>query len=139
MRARPFSISVGVGAVALFSINTLACGSGIDSPEETAKPPPTPSPAFSAPTNSAPTQQPTPSPTQQVSETPPTPVMAMPPAPADQPWQAPASIDPNSPVGRHGQLHVQGTALVDEQGAPVQLKGISSMWLNWEDRYSTSK
>src|SRR6187399_14507 len=120
---------VGVGA----AIFLLGCSSGIDSPDGMPAMP-APSPAFNAPTNPAPTQQAAPAPTQQVSETPPTPVMAMPPAPADQPWQAPASIDPNSPVGRHGQLRVQGTALVDEQGAPVQLKGISSMWLNWEDR-----
>jgi endoglucanase len=48
-------------------------------------------------------------------------------------------IDPETPVGRHGQLRVQGTELVDASGASVQLKGISTMWLNWEDRYSTSK
>lgn len=54
-------------------------------------------------------------------------------------WQAPATIDPNTPVGRHGQLRVQGTDLVDSNGAAVQLRGISTMWLNWEDRYSTSK
>jgi endoglucanase len=54
-------------------------------------------------------------------------------------WKPPATIDPSSPVGLHGQLHVQGTQLVDAKGAAVQLKGISSMWLNWEDRYSTSK
>jgi endoglucanase len=66
-----------------------------------------------------------------------TPVLASPPSTDN--WQAPATLDPNTPVGRHGQLRVQGTALVDQSGAPVQLKGISSMWLNWEDKYSTSK
>jgi len=40
--------------------------------------------------------------------------------------------DPSSPVALHGQLAVQGTRLVDSQGNPVQLKGVSSMWLNWE-------
>ena len=40
--------------------------------------------------------------------------------------------DPASPVALHGQLSIQGTRLVDQQGAPVQLKGVSSMWLNWE-------
>jgi aryl-phospho-beta-D-glucosidase BglC (GH1 family) len=54
-------------------------------------------------------------------------------------WQAPAALDPGTPVGLHGQLRVDGTQLVDENGATVQLKGISSMWLNWEDQYSTSK
>jgi endoglucanase len=33
----------------------------------------------------------------------------------------------------HGQLRVEGTQLVDEQGTAVQLKGPSSMWLNWEN------
>jgi endoglucanase len=37
-----------------------------------------------------------------------------------------------SPVAVHGQLQVQGTLLVDACGEPVQLKGASSMWLNWE-------
>jgi len=36
-------------------------------------------------------------------------------------------------VTLHGQLHVEGTALVDVQNVPVQLKGPSSMWLNWEN------
>jgi endoglucanase len=133
MSMRPlFGVGVGVGA----AIFLLGCSSGIDSPKGKANP--TPSPAFmpSAPSNPTPVQ---PAPTPQGTETPPAPVMAMPPAPVEQSWQPPASIDPNSPVGLHGQLHVQGTMLVDEQGAPVQLKGISSMWLNWEDRYSTSK
>lgn len=37
-----------------------------------------------------------------------------------------------TPVERHGQLSVNGTALVDADGAPVKLEGMSSMWLNWE-------
>lgn len=36
------------------------------------------------------------------------------------------------PVAVHGRLQVNGTQLVDEQGEAVQLKGPSSMWLNWE-------
>lgn len=44
-----------------------------------------------------------------------------------------------SPVGRHGHLSVSGTRLVDQHGTPVQLKGISSQWLNLElDGYATS-
>jgi len=38
------------------------------------------------------------------------------------------------PVEVHGALQVVGTNLVDATGAPVQLKGVSSMWLNWESR-----
>jgi endoglucanase len=45
----------------------------------------------------------------------------------------------DAPVLRHGQLRVEGTHLVDQTGAVVQLKGVSTMWLNWENRYSTSR
>ncbi|MEU7974501.1 cellulase family glycosylhydrolase [Micromonospora sp. NPDC049089] len=37
-----------------------------------------------------------------------------------------------TPVERHGQLRVCGTTMCDKNGARVQLRGISSMWLNWE-------
>ncbi len=37
-----------------------------------------------------------------------------------------------SPVATHGQLKVVGTKIQDQSGNPVQLKGISSYWLNWE-------
>jgi len=39
-----------------------------------------------------------------------------------------------SPVAIHGQLQVQGTMLTDAWGDLVQLKGVSSMWLNWESK-----
>jgi hypothetical protein len=38
-----------------------------------------------------------------------------------------------TPVDLHGQLHVSGTELRDTSDEKVQLKGLSSMWLNWED------
>ena len=45
-----------------------------------------------------------------------------------------------SPVALHGQLTVEGTQIVDEHGATVQLKGVSSMWLNWDPvGYAESK
>src|SRR5690349_7510493 len=37
-----------------------------------------------------------------------------------------------TPVEAHGQLQVVGKSLVDQNGDAVQLKGVSSMWLNWE-------
>jgi endoglucanase len=37
-----------------------------------------------------------------------------------------------SPVAIHGQLKVAGTRMEDQSGNAVQLKGISSYWLNWE-------
>jgi aryl-phospho-beta-D-glucosidase BglC (GH1 family) len=39
-----------------------------------------------------------------------------------------------SPVARHGQLRVDGSRLLDQSGDPVQLKGMSTQWLNWETR-----
>jgi endoglucanase len=41
-------------------------------------------------------------------------------------------------VSRYGHLRLDGTALVSEAGTPIQLRGISSMWLNWENEgYAT--
>jgi endoglucanase len=54
-------------------------------------------------------------------------------------WQPPAEPEAGSPVALHGQLSVQNGNLVDQAGAPVQLKGVSTMWLNWESSYASSK
>lgn len=44
-----------------------------------------------------------------------------------------------TPVQIHGNLSVSGTKLVDQQGSPVQLRGVSSQWLNYEsDGYATN-
>lgn len=45
-----------------------------------------------------------------------------------------AAVPGTPPVDLHGALQVVGTNLVDASGTPVQLKGVSSMWLNWESR-----
>jgi endoglucanase len=39
-----------------------------------------------------------------------------------------------SPVALHGALTVSGNRLVDQRNQPTQLKGPSSMWLNWENQ-----
>ena len=39
-----------------------------------------------------------------------------------------------NPVAMHGQLKVVGTQLQDQSGHPVQLKGVSSQWLNYETK-----
>jgi endoglucanase len=44
-----------------------------------------------------------------------------------------ASTGP-TPVEVHGQLKVVGTELQDQHGNPVQLKGVSSQWLNLESK-----
>ena len=38
-----------------------------------------------------------------------------------------------TPVEIHGQLRVNGVHVEDASGERVQLKGVSSMWLNWEN------
>ncbi|MFZ5892080.1 MAG: glycoside hydrolase family 5 protein [Myxococcota bacterium] len=48
----------------------------------------------------------------------------------DDNWVRPAGP---TPVEAHGQLSVMGPDLVNKNGDPVQLKGVSSMWLNWEN------
>lgn len=51
-------------------------------------------------------------------------------------WDAPEPGDApkGSPVDKHGVLRVDGLNLVNEAGEPVQLRGVSSMWLNWDSR-----
>ncbi len=45
----------------------------------------------------------------------------------------------STPVEEFGQLRIHGNQLVDESGDAVQLRGPSSMWLNWEaDGYAES-
>jgi endoglucanase len=59
---------------------------------------------------------------------------APPPSPLVDPSPPPdlPAAPAGSPVAVHGQLQVVGTQLLDQLGVPVQLKGVSSMWLNWE-------
>jgi hypothetical protein len=145
MSAHPLFVRGVVGAAVAFGSGSLfGCGSGIDTPSEEPANPPANSfvtPSTSNTPSTSTSTPPTTTPVQSTPETQATPVRVNPStAPTTAlAWQPPTSIDPNTPVGQHGQLRVQGTALVDKSGAPVQLKGISSMWLNWEDRYSTSK
>lgn len=54
-------------------------------------------------------------------------------------WQPPAQPEAGTPVALHGQLQVRDGVLVDQAGAPVQLEGVSTMWLNWEQSYASSK
>jgi endoglucanase len=61
------------------------------------------------------------------------------PGPGGTSWQPPAAPEEGTPVALHGQLSVLEGALVDQDGAPVQLKGVSTMWLNWEQSYASSK
>jgi aryl-phospho-beta-D-glucosidase BglC (GH1 family) len=37
-----------------------------------------------------------------------------------------------TPVERHGQLHVCGSSMCNEDGQAIQLRGVSSMWLHWQ-------
>lgn len=51
-------------------------------------------------------------------------------------WDAPEPgyAPKGSPVEKHGWLRVEGLNLVDASGEPVQLRGVSSMWLHWDTR-----
>ncbi len=43
-------------------------------------------------------------------------------------------------MATHGQLKVAGSKIQDQSNQAVQLKGVSSFWLNWEDpKYAESK
>jgi aryl-phospho-beta-D-glucosidase BglC (GH1 family) len=53
---------------------------------------------------------------------------------ASVPWTAPTGAPAGSPVAEYGQLQVRGTQLVNAAGEAVQLKGVSSMWLNYESK-----
>jgi endoglucanase len=48
---------------------------------------------------------------------------------------APAHAQSRTIVEEHGQLRVQGNRIVDERGAPVQLRGMSLYWSQWIPKY----
>merc|ERR1719277_1814391 len=61
-----------------------------------------------------------------------------PPVPSPSPPAPPAPPSPpggTTPVAMHGQLSVQGTKIVDKNGAPYQLKGMSMFWSQWSGQY----
>jgi endoglucanase len=51
------------------------------------------------------------------------------------PTPPPTPTPTNTFVGRHGQLRVIGNQLSDQNGQPVQLKGMSSHWAAWFPQY----
>jgi endoglucanase len=59
---------------------------------------------------------------------------------AEQPWSPPAAPPSGSPVDQYGALKVVGTQIVNQSGQAVQLKGLSSQWINSETKgYSQDK
>ena len=46
-----------------------------------------------------------------------------------------AFISKAQPVKQHGNLSVKGVNLVDQQGNPVMLVGVSYGWHNWWPRF----
>lgn len=81
-------------------------------------------PTSAAPTSSVVTTRP-------ATSAPPT---SRPPTSAPATSRPPVTSNPpgNTPVARYGQLRVCGTTMCDQAGNRVQLRGVSSMWLNWE-------
>ena len=65
--------------------------------------------------------------------------MAAPAAPATavaaRPLPKPSA--PDSFVGKHGQLRVQGTKIVDQAGQPIALHGMSLFWSQWIGKFYT--
>ncbi len=49
-----------------------------------------------------------------------------------------AAQSSNSAVAQNGQLSIEGTKLLNEQGEPVQLKGMSLFWSQWQPQYYNS-
>lgn len=45
------------------------------------------------------------------------------------------TVNAQSIVEQHGQLRVEGNRILDEHGAPVQLKGMSFFWSQWMGQY----
>ncbi|WP_158299932.1 cellulase family glycosylhydrolase [Glycomyces paridis] len=57
------------------------------------------------------------------------------PEPTDPEPTDPEPTDPppaGTPVEEHGQLHVCGANMCNEDGETIQLRGVSSMWLHWQ-------
>lgn len=48
---------------------------------------------------------------------------------------APALAD--TPVERHGALRVEGNRIIDKNGEPVMLRGMSLFWSQWQGKYYT--
>lgn len=61
------------------------------------------------------------------------------PAPVTAPVPAPAPNLPPAitPVEQHGQLSVKGSRIVNQNGQPVQLRGMSLFWSQWIGKYYT--
>lgn len=74
------------------------------------------------------TPVPTPSPTNFPTEAPTA-------APSDSPTPATSQPDDGAIVERHGHLSVQGNRIVDENGQPVHLRGMSLFWSMWMPQY----
>merc|ERR1719226_267705 len=55
-----------------------------------------------------------------------------------RPPPAPVPLAPaGTPVAEHGRLSVAGNNVVGEHGDPVQLKGMSFFWSQWQGQYYT--
>lgn len=53
-------------------------------------------------------------------------------APASLPFADPSN---NRIVDKHGSLRAEGTKIVDKNGQPIQLRGMSLFWSQWAEQY----
>lgn len=49
------------------------------------------------------------------------------------------AVSAQTPVERYGQLRVEGNQIVDKNGKPVQLRGMSFFWSQWMGRFYNKK
>ncbi|MFL6734497.1 MAG: glycoside hydrolase family 5 protein [Sphingomicrobium sp.] len=52
---------------------------------------------------------------------------------------AASQVGAQTPVERYGQLSVRGNQVVDKNGQPVVLRGMSLFWSQWQGQYYTDK
>ncbi len=48
-------------------------------------------------------------------------------------------VVPTSIVERHGQLSIEGNKILDEEGNPIQLRGMSLFWSQWMGQFYTKE
>ena len=53
-------------------------------------------------------------------------------------FMSPAEAQTQTAVQKYGQLRVSGNRIVDQSGAPVQLRGMSLYWSQWIPKYYTA-
>lgn len=59
--------------------------------------------------------------------------------PLEKERNTPPKTNSSSFVDDHGQLHIEGTKIVDKNGETIQLRGMSFFWSQWMGQYYTAE